>query len=396
MRLFVYNWNFITKVDLYAALKRQGIDIYLFSSNYSPRNDSEKLKFLEEAAEAFKASEFDAIFSVNFFNELSTLAKDNDVLYISWTYDSPALGRNNPSLLNDCNRIFCFDSDEMNKNLIKGAKNIFYLPLAVDCNRFNKIKATPMQQMKFTSQVSLVGQLYQSDMDKIYPLFDEYNAGFVSSIINTQLKVYGINVIENLITDSVVEGIMNEDVEKALLENINDRFLREVDEIRRWPLTLFLSKAVTNKERILLLTLLGNRYNVKHYSFDNMKLGNVHKMGLADMHTEMPLVFRYSKINLNTTLKSIKSGMPQRILDIMACHGLCMSNYQADIFRHFEDGKEILVYSSMEEAVDKCDYYLRHEDEAEAIRRRAYNVVKNDFTYDKMLNKIWEISGVNS
>ena len=46
----------------------------------------------------------------------------------------------------------------------------------------------------------------------------------------------------------------------------------------------------------------------------------------------MPYVFRNSRINLNITLRSIKSGIPLRCMDIYGAGGFLLSNYQTDLF----------------------------------------------------------------
>ena len=53
---------------------------------------------------------------------------------------------------------------------------------------------------------------------------------------------------------------------------------------------------------------------------------------------ELPCVFRYSKLNLNPTLKSIQSGIPLRALDIMGAKGVLLSNFQPELVEYFEDG----------------------------------------------------------
>ncbi len=175
---------------------------------------------------------------------------------------------------------------------------------------------------------------------------------------------------------------------------INHKFLHDVEELKAWALESFLLKAVTNKERVLLLTLLAKHFRVKLFCPGNPKIPNVTACGIVDYEDKMPLVFKCSKINLNITLRNIRSGIPQRVIDIMGCHGLALTNYQKDLEEYFEDGKDILIYRSVEEALDKCSYYLKHEKEAEKIRQNGYKIVKEQFSFDHQLNKIWELSGI--
>lgn len=393
MKLLIYDWDTITKFDLYAALREQKIQFDLFSSPAKPRYNDQKERFRNDLEEALKNRKYDALFSVNYFAEMAEAAHDKGCLYVCWTYDSPALG-GQPGLQYETNRIFLFDSREYESYKNLGVQNIFYLPLAVNARRLIRMKPAPMEQLQYRADVSFVGQLYQSDMDRILPLFDEYGAGYIAAVINTQLNIYGIDLAKELINDNVIKRLCNDEVTKLLLEKLNDNYLQDQVSLDGWALAMFLEKAVTNKERVLLLTLLAKYYQVKLYTTGEPKLPNVSVYGVVDYVKRMPLVFKCSKINLNVTLRNIRSGIPQRVIDIMGCRALALTNYQADLDRHFEDGKELLVYSSIEEAVDKCKYYLSHEKEAEIIRANAYKAVRDQFSYEHQLNQIWELSGM--
>lgn len=394
MRLLVYDWSFITKADLYAALRRQGITFKRFTPASSPRINAQRKDFQKELDKVLEKESFDAIFSINFFPDLSAAAHDRGMLYICWTYDSPAMGGYQACHFYDTNRCFIFDSYEYEIYKKSKVPNIYYLPLAVDVGKMNRLQPKPVERVKYRSEISMVGQLYQSDMDQIYPLFDEYSAGYIAAIINTQLNIYGQDIIEDLINENVIKRLCNEQVTEALLKNINHRFLHDVNELTENSFKMFLGKAVTNKERVLLLSLFARYYPVNLYSTEKLPIDNVKSCGVVDYETEMPLVFKCSKINLNITLKTIRNGIPQRILDILACRGLALTNYQRDLEEYFEDGKNILIYHSAEEALDKVKYYLSHEGEAERIRQNGYKIVKDQFSYDRQLNKIWELSGV--
>ncbi len=396
MKLLVYEWNFITKHDLVQALLRKGNQVDLFSTPASARKEEQKEQFKINLNKALGEKSYDAIFSVNFFDVLAEAAHDRGILYICWTYDSPALGGVRPALKLDTNRIFVFDSSEAEAYEQKDVPNIHYLPLATNAERFNRMKPTPMERGRYYADVSLVGNLYQSDMDSIFPLFDEYGAGYVAAIINTQIPVHDKDIISDMVNENVVKRICNQEVEEALIKNLNTNFLSGVKEMNATYLISFLKKAVTNKERVLLLTLLARHFRVKLFSPGAPKLPGVSVQGAVDYVSEMPLVFKCSRINLNITLRNIRSGIPQRVLDIMGCRALVLTSYQEDLTRYFEDGRDLLIYHSPEEALDKCRYYLKHEKEAEKIRQNGYKIVKDQFSYERQLDRIWELSGLTN
>ena len=108
----------------------------------------------------------------------------------------------------------------------------------------------------------------------------------------------------------------------------------------------------------------------------------------------MPKVFRYSKINLNFTIPNIKSGLPLRIFDVLGAGGFLLTNYQAELPDYFEIGKDLACFESEAELVEKCSYYLTHEEERQQIAKNGYEKVKNCCSYRKrlkfMLEKIGE------
>lgn len=61
-----------------------------------------------------------------------------------------------------------------------------------------------------------------------------------------------------------------------------------------------------------------------------------------------------------------------------ACH---MVEHTDEIAEHFQPGEEILCYRSFPEMAELARYYLRHPDEADAIRRRARRRAARDHTW---------------
>ena len=95
----------------------------------------------------------------------------------------------------------------------------------------------------------------------------------------------------------------------------------------------------------------------------------------------MPLVFKQSKINLNISLRSIKSGIPQRAFDIMGSGGFLLSNFQADFLDDFIPGEDFDYYESKDDLLAKIDYYLAHEKERQAIAKNGHDKTAAAHTY---------------
>ena len=115
--------------------------------------------------------------------------------------------------------------------------------------------------------------------------------------------------------------------------------------------------------------------------------------GSVDYWSELPQVFRMSKINLNFTIPNIKSGLPLRIFDVLGAGGFLLTNYQAELPDYFEIGKDLACFESEAELVEKCSYYLTHEEERQQIAKNGYEKVKNCCSYRKRLKFILEKIG---
>ena len=116
----------------------------------------------------------------------------------------------------------------------------------------------------------------------------------------------------------------------------------------------------------------------------------IHNHGFAKTATEMPVIFHESKINLNITAKSIRSGLSLRIFDVLGCEGFLITNYQAELPEHFNIGEDLEAYDSLDDLITKCEYYLTHEKDRLEIAHNGFEKVKQYHTYDTRLTQILE------
>ena len=105
----------------------------------------------------------------------------------------------------------------------------------------------------------------------------------------------------------------------------------------------------------------------------------------------MPKVFYLSRINLNITSRSIESGIPLRIWDILAVGGFCLTNYQPELEDYFEIGKDLEVYHDLKELEEKIAYYLEHEDERLRIAVNGYKKVRDGHNLKIRMRKVLDL-----
>lgn len=124
-------------------------------------------------------------------------------------------------------------------------------------------------------------------------------------------------------------------------------------------------------------------------------LKNVKIHGPLDYKTEMPVLFKSSKINLSSSLRAAKSAISLRALDILGCGGFLLSNAQPELEECFRDREEVVLFRSIDEAIDLADYYLAHDDEREKIAAAGLERIKQDFRYEDKMKKMFEIAGID-
>ena len=117
----------------------------------------------------------------------------------------------------------------------------------------------------------------------------------------------------------------------------------------------------------------------------------VKNCGSVDYWSEMPKVFRYSKINLNFTIPNIKSGLPLRIFDVLGAGGFLLTNYQEDFLNYFVPGEDFIYYSSYEEAETYADYYLSHEKERQQIAANALGKILEAHTFEHRIQTMLSV-----
>jgi len=156
-----------------------------------------------------------------------------------------------------------------------------------------------------------------------------------------------------------------------------------------------IDRQVTAIERHRLIEGLSNRADFNLYTTsDTTQYPKVNNCGKVDYYTEMPKVFRYSDININITLRSIRSGIPLRVLDVIASGGFLVTNLQPELELFFKDGESIITFQNFEEMNDKIDYYLLHEEERRKIIENGYRIVEKQFDFAVRLPQIFEMAGI--
>lgn len=378
MKIFYYAWKEYTYEDATMVLRQLGHDIVANNTKYSSFDNDEK--YIKTVTDAVRSSKADIIFSFNYFPDLSRIADNLGIPYVSWCYDSPLLTLESKTLSNSCNRVFLFDRALHDRYRSEGVTTVYYMPLACNCKRVDRL--TNGYSGKYDHDITFLGNMYSDETDFYAQIkyLPEYIRGYVDSAMESAMKLYGIDMISEIVNHEICEQI----AEYAKFD-LGEEYRQCKDNVIRF----MIQKHTTVIERLRLLTVLSENYRVSHYAKVKSDQIRADYRGYADYMNEMPVVFATSRINLNITLRSIISGIPLRVIDILGAGGFCLTNYQSEIAEYFVNGESIVWYESYEDLFEKIEYYLRRDSEREKIAAKGHEVIADCFSYEKRFEEMF-------
>lgn len=396
-KVLVVVWNSYNNDDVIKGIVSLGFECDFLDMRGKMHNDD---KYADDMSRFLKEHrrEFCFVYSTNYYSFLAVACHRNNIDYIAWTYDSP-WGMGNPDYWKyDTTHVFIFDSDEAEYYNNAGYKNFFYLPLAVDTDRYDSIELSEEDCRRFGAQGSFVGRLYNDRLQEYLQTLDDYKRGFFNGVIDYNTGIYDSYGIEDIFARDLSEWLNIPEFVHAVYEGENktpDPVPAETIDAVLNRTNYLTSLAVSNKERLILISLLSKRWDFKLFSSQTHSvLESVNECGTVFYETEMPKVFKASNINLNVTVKCIKAGIPLRCLDIMGCGGFLLSNYQRNFDDHFRDGENVALFHSFEEACDKFKYYTEHDSERLKVAQKGYETVKKYYNFKTQLTKAIELSNL--
>lgn len=378
MNILVYRYNSICEPDIISAFSQAGLHVFeeTYEMKYKQLTASKRISLVEKH---IKEQALLFVFSINFFPDIAKICHIYKVPYLCWTVDSPVPELFDEAISYSTSHIFMFDYEQYIRFSKYNEANIHYLPLGVNTERFDRTVASisDTDQKNFSHDISFVGSLYSEKnlMHSVKGLSD-FSLGYINALVESSLKIYDANIIEDSLIPSVIEDI------KTHTENFYVPAFPVENSDSYIAAHHYIGTQVTETERIRTLNALAVHFNVDLYTHsDTSTLKNVRVHGGANSLTEMPKIMHLSKINLNMTSKPIISGLPLRIFDILGCGGFLMTNYQTEISEYFEIGTDLEVYSSIDELIDKCSYYLSHDESRQIIAENGYRKVCESHTY---------------
>lgn len=389
MKILFYRYGSICEPDIIEGFEELGHTV----SQITEEITNKELVFGDSArivGDYLMEHPQDCVFTVNFFPIISEVCNIFKIPYLCWTVDSPVLELFAKSIQNPCNRIFLFDRAQYDEISPLNPGHVFHFPLAVNVKAKQQViqAASSTDIERFSADISFVGSLYTEKCpydNLVNP--PEYLLGYLNGLIEAQLRVYGYFFLEDLLTDEIVAAF------KAHLPGFYTYPLETFLTDRKTMAQLYIGNKITAVERLRTMKILSEHFDLDLYTgSDTSVLPKVHNRGFAKSLTEMPVIFHESKINLNTTCKAIRSGLPQRIFDIMGCGGFVLTNFQPELSEIFNVGTDLVTYGNLDELKDIASYYLEHEKERREIAQNGFERVARDYNYPVRLEQLLQLA----
>ena len=368
-------------MGLYKAFELFGIETYPASGEYE-KKDEKRLCWIKE-----HKKDIDYIFSFDFDVNLAKTCSEAKILYISWSVDSPHLSLYNDVAKYETNRMFIFDRQEFCTLKSLGLENIYYLPLATDVESLHQNSLLDHEKRwYYTQDVAFMGNLYDRSPHNMYDSINympDYLQGYIDALFAAQYDLWGMDIFKS----QVVTNICDE-LKKYIKLDMKNKY---ADSFYQVFIDQLLSMKLAQLERKTMCDSLSKRYDFTLYSGSDTSYNpQIRNRGYINYLKDMPYMFRNTKININLNLHCISSGIPLRVLDILACQGFCLTNYQEEIAEYFDVGKELVIYEDFDDMCDKIDYYITHEDERKKIASKGYEKVREVFSYENAVKAMIE------
>ena len=397
MKVLFFDQQLITDTDIIWGLVESGCELECAEkrvpdAEYTERDVEE---ILAEIALEDEKGVVDLIATKNFSAACAEACRRCNRLYMSWVHDSPQRALYMKEALYETNRVFVFDRKQYERMKLRGIPYVFHQPLAANTMRMSMPEIAGADDSPFRAEISFVGNLYENEGRKrLLMSLSGPVAAECEGMISAKVGHWGET---HTIYTSFSETALSE------LESLHrDAGLDAYDiPFDFYIQTMLLAQEVAMRDRMEALRRLSAIAPVTLFTTNPQEAGRmlpaVDVRGEVYHDTELPLVFRASKINLNLTSPSIETGIPQRVFEIMSIGGFVLSNAQEELCELFDPDLDIVVFHDFEEMEEKALYYLTHEAQRQRIASRGLQKVSALYDCGKvisrMLNRVEETTG---
>lgn len=386
MKILMYRWKAYNQQDIIDNLIKRGHEVDELFGEMS--NFDTDFIFYNKFIRKLESDKFDMVLTVNYFPLISMACQERNIPYVSWCCDCPLGTMYHESVYNPVNTIFAFDMLNAIEFKAMGA-NVHYLPLCAEVDRVDNLLRESKDLDEYDCDISFIGSMYnKNSYDEVYDHLPEYLKGYFDAVMKMQMNIYGEYLLDDMLDSKTVS-----ELNRHFLLAKSDKSFSDLSLVFS---TTVLGFKIAQMERKSMIAELSKYNKVDLYTDDeSIIMPGVRNRGLADYWNVAPKIFNRSRINLNFTIRNIRSGLPLRIWDIMGAGGFLITNYQPELEMYFKNGEDLVFFTDKEDLNDKVKYYLENEDERKAIALNGWNKVRELHNYQKRFDEMSKIiSGI--
>ncbi|VAX24832.1 hypothetical protein MNBD_NITROSPINAE04-2504 [hydrothermal vent metagenome] len=361
LRVAMMEYSIVTK-DWAYTLMRMGVDVLEIPFGHKQKIDLHTEKTVKDFQPDF-------VVTANYRPHVAESMALFNIPYVCWGIDTSALDSYwRHDLVSDNTHIFHFSKIEAEKFRKIGVKNVTWLPLASNMERFKPFPDNP----DFACDISFVGATATVNgyTDLMARLREKLKSR--ESDVNEKNRIFRLirafGTIMEKHTDMSAQWRPSEykkEIEDAsyLLPDLSpDAILFAVGD----QITSNLRADVISRLSPLGIDLWGDNW-WSAYTSKGAKY-----RGPSNYHDELPEIYSSSKINIHTNRIYHQDVTPLRIFDVLACKGFLLAEYREAYNDCFEIGKDLICFKTAQEAADLARYYLGRPEERIAIAKSGY------------------------
>lgn len=112
--------------------------------------------------------------------------------------------------------------------------------------------------------------------------------------------------------------------------------------------------------------------------------------GYVENQKELSEIFISSKVNIDIASIHPKD-INYRCLEILSAGGFLISEYNENIVKHFDEGKELEIFKNDDDLIDKINFYFKNLNLAQMIAVKGRRNAVNNFSYTDILKSIIKV-----
>ena len=380
-RVLFFDSSYFLCGEILASLKRLGMD---YRSLTLDKSGVGSQTFIEELLRTVIDFKPDFVLTVNHFGldregKLAGLLNDLALPLASWFVDNPHLIMHNyahPGVDNTV--IFTYDAGNLAIMRQKGFKNVHYLPLATDPERFKPGLAATAPKAWLTD-ISFVGNSMTrpvadnvkltrlpphilDEYEKISTAFESSGESDVNAFLQNNAPTWSAAMAElptpesRLAVESLITWEATRQYRLSCVKGIMDAFPLIVGD-EGWH------------------SLLGSGDNWRYLT------------GL-DYYEDLPRFYPCSTINFNCTSRQMIGAVNQRVFDVPACGGFVLTDYREQMEDLFDLDTEVAVYTAPDEIPEMVKKFLGAPKIRKKITQAAHKRILAHHTYEIRLTKL--------